>query len=47
MLAAVLEGHSYPEIAKRLSISRREVELTIRYIEELLKERGFVLTLDA
>jgi DNA-directed RNA polymerase specialized sigma24 family protein len=47
VLAAVLEGHSYPEIARRLSISRREVELTVRYIEEFLRERGFAIALDA
>ena len=41
VLAAVLEGHSYPEIAQRLAITRREVELTVRYLEEMLRERGF------
>jgi DNA-directed RNA polymerase specialized sigma24 family protein len=41
VLTAVLEGHSYPEIAQRLAITRREVELTVRYLEELLRERGF------
>jgi DNA-directed RNA polymerase specialized sigma24 family protein len=41
VLTAVLEGHSYPEVAERLAISRREVELTVRYLEELLRELGF------
>jgi DNA-directed RNA polymerase specialized sigma24 family protein len=41
VLAAVFEGSSYPEIARQLAITRREVELTVRYIEELLRERNF------
>lgn len=41
VLALVLEGHSYPETAERLGITRRECELTIRYIEDLLEARGF------
>lgn len=41
VLAAVLGGHSYPETATELGITRREVELTIRYIEDLLEARGF------
>jgi DNA-directed RNA polymerase specialized sigma24 family protein len=41
VLTSVFEGRSYPEIAERLDITRREVELTVRYIEELLVERGF------
>ena len=41
VLAAVFEGSSYPEIAGDLEITRREVELTVRYIEELLRERNF------
>ena len=41
VLTAVLQGHSYPEVAERLAITRREVELTVRYLEELLRERGF------
>jgi RNA polymerase sigma factor (sigma-70 family) len=41
VLTNVLEGRSYPEVAELLGISRREVELTVRYIEELMKERGF------
>lgn len=41
VLGLVLEGLSYPETAAKLGISRREVELTVRYIEELLRERRF------
>ena len=41
VLNAVLAGFSYPEVGDRLGISRREVELTVRYIEELLHARGF------
>ncbi len=41
VLAAVLAGRSYSEIAELLAITRREVELTVRYIEDLLRERGF------
>jgi len=41
VLSAVLAGHSYPEVAEQLAITRREVELTIRYLEELLAARGF------
>ncbi len=41
VLNAVLAGFSYPEIGEKLGVSRREVELTVRYIEELLHERGF------
>jgi len=41
VLAAVLGGASYPEIAAQLGLSRREVELTVRYIEDLLAARGF------
>jgi DNA-directed RNA polymerase specialized sigma24 family protein len=41
VLVAVLEGHSYPEIATRLDLSRREVELTVGYLEEFLQARGF------
>ncbi|HEX4418599.1 MAG TPA: hypothetical protein VH165_11900 [Kofleriaceae bacterium] len=47
VLAAVLDGQSYPDIAQRLAITRREVELTVRYIEELLRERGFALAPEA
>jgi DNA-directed RNA polymerase specialized sigma24 family protein len=41
VLASVLEGRSYPEVAVQLGLSRREVELTVRYLEELLAARGF------
>jgi DNA-directed RNA polymerase specialized sigma24 family protein len=41
VLVAVLEGRSYPDVAEMLGITRREVELTVRYIEELLRERNF------
>lgn len=41
VLAAVLAGFSYPEVGEKLGISRREVELTVRYLEELLAARGF------
>ncbi len=39
VLIAVLEGHSQQEIAASLAITRREVELTVRYLEELLQAR--------
>jgi DNA-binding NarL/FixJ family response regulator len=41
ILRAVLAGFSYPEVATQLGLSRREVELTVRYLEELLGARGF------
>jgi DNA-directed RNA polymerase specialized sigma24 family protein len=41
VLTAVLEGQSYPEVATQLDLSKREVELTVRYLEELLAARGF------
>ena len=41
VLTSVLEGRSYPETAERVGITRREVELTVRYIEDLLEARGF------
>jgi DNA-directed RNA polymerase specialized sigma24 family protein len=41
VLTSVLEGHSYPETAERVGLTRREVELTVRYIEDLLEARGF------
>jgi DNA-directed RNA polymerase specialized sigma24 family protein len=41
VLSAVLEGNSYPEIAEHLGVTRREVELTVRYIEDLLRARKF------
>jgi hypothetical protein len=37
----VLAGHSYPEVAAALTITRREVELTVRCLEDLLAARGF------
>lgn len=39
VLAAVLEGQPQTEIAAHLGITRREVELTVRYLEELLRAR--------
>jgi DNA-directed RNA polymerase specialized sigma24 family protein len=39
ILIAVLEGHAHTEIAARLGITRREVELGVRYVEELLHAR--------
>lgn len=39
VLVAVLEGRSQSEIADSLAITRREVELTVRYLEELLQAR--------
>ncbi len=39
VLAAVLEGRQHAEIGAELGISRREVELTVRYLEDLLRER--------
>ncbi len=41
VLTHVLEGQSYPETAAKLGITRREVELTVRYIEEMLRARRF------
>ena len=41
VLASVLDGATYAETAERLAITRREVELTVRYIEELLRGRRF------
>lgn len=41
VLESVLQGRSYPETAALLDLSRREVELSIRYIEELLNARNF------
>ncbi len=41
VLTSVLDGQTYPDIAERLGITRREVELTIRYLEDLLEARGF------
>nr|HEX4318339.1 hypothetical protein [Kofleriaceae bacterium] len=39
VLLAVLEGHTQAEIAERMSLSRREVELAVRNVEELLQAR--------
>jgi DNA-directed RNA polymerase specialized sigma24 family protein len=39
VLVAVLEGRSQLEIAAQLAITRREVELAVRYLEELLGDR--------
>jgi DNA-directed RNA polymerase specialized sigma24 family protein len=39
VLTAVLEGHTQAEIAAKLAMSRREVELTVRYLEELMQAR--------
>jgi len=39
VLGAVVEGHNQTEIAERLGLTRREVELTVRYLEELLHAR--------
>lgn len=41
VLRLVLAGHSYPEVAAQLSVTRREVELVVEYIEALLHARGF------
>ena len=41
VLVAVLEGRTYPDVAELLELTRREVELTVRYVEELLHERNF------
>ena len=39
VLGATLAGHNHTEIAAQLSLTRREVELTIGYLEELLQAR--------
>lgn len=41
VLASICEGRSYPEIAEHLGVTRREVELSVRYLEELFAARGF------
>ncbi len=46
VLSSVLEGRSYLEVAAQLGLSKREVELTVRYIEELLAARGFAGSTD-
>lgn len=43
VLELVLAGYSYPEIAAKLACSRREVELVVEYIEELVAVRGFAV----
>jgi DNA-directed RNA polymerase specialized sigma24 family protein len=43
VIEAVLSGHSYPEVGERLGITRREVELTVQYVEELLAARRFAV----
>lgn len=39
VLAGLIEGRSQAELAERLGTTRREVELTVRYLEELLQAR--------
>jgi len=39
VLAAVFEGRTQQEIADRLTLTRREVELSVRNLEELLQAR--------
>jgi DNA-directed RNA polymerase specialized sigma24 family protein len=39
VLVATLAGHTQSEIAGQLALSRREVELAVRYVEELLADR--------
>jgi DNA-directed RNA polymerase specialized sigma24 family protein len=39
VLVATLAGHAQTEIAAQLALTRREVELTVRYLEELLRAR--------
>lgn len=41
VLRLVLAGHSYPEVAAQLGVTRREVELVVEYIEGLLHARRF------
>ena len=41
ILRLVLAGHSYPEVAATLDITRREVELIVSYIEAFLQARRF------
>lgn len=43
VLTAVLSGHSYPETAEALDMTRREVELTVQYVEEFLAARRFAI----
>jgi hypothetical protein len=44
VIDAVLAGNSYPEVAEQQAITRREVELTVQYVEELLAARRFAMT---
>jgi DNA-directed RNA polymerase specialized sigma24 family protein len=39
VLVGVLEGRAHGEVAERLGMTRREVELTVRYIEQLMHAR--------
>jgi DNA-directed RNA polymerase specialized sigma24 family protein len=39
VVEALLAGHSHTDIAAQLGLSRREVELTLSYVEELLHAR--------
>jgi hypothetical protein len=39
VLVAVLEGHTQAAIGQALALTRREVELSVRYLEELLHAR--------
>jgi hypothetical protein len=39
VLTQILAGHSHTDVAASLAMSRREVELTLGYIEELLRAR--------
>jgi len=41
VLAMVLAGHTYAEIAEASELTRREVELIVGYIEEFFHARGF------
>lgn len=44
VIEAVLAGHSYPEVAAQQGSTRREIELTVQYVEELLAARRFAMT---
>jgi len=41
VLSLVLAGHDHTEIAERLDLSRREVELVIGYLEQFFHASGF------
>lgn len=45
VLTRVLDGFSYPEVGQQLTMSRREVELIVGYIEDFLAARRFATTL--